>query len=98
MSKVSDLHKKWSKDPEYQISYNELKPEFELARLLIKARADAGLTQVQLAERIQTTQSAVARYESGSASLSTKTLRKIARATGTRLRISFEEAVGEAQA
>ena len=29
MSKVSDLHKKWSKDPDYQISYNELQPEFE---------------------------------------------------------------------
>lgn len=95
MSKVSDLHKKWSKDPDYRSSYDELKPEFELARLLIKARADAGLTQVQLAERIQTTQSAVARFESGSVSLSTKTLKKIAQATGTRLMISFEEVAGE---
>ena len=90
MGKVSDLHKKWSKDPDYRSAYEELKPEFEVARLLIKARTQAGLTQEQLAKRIQTTQSAVARFESGRIHPSTNTLRKIAQATGTRLKISFE--------
>lgn len=90
MGKVSELHKKWSKDPDYRFTYEELKPEFEVARLLIEARAQAGLTQAQLAKRIQTTQSAVARFESGRIHPSTNTLRKIAQATGTRLKISFE--------
>ena len=92
MGKVSELHKKWSKDPKYRSAYDKLKPEFEIARILIEARTQAGLTQAQLAERIQTTQSAVARFESGRIHPSTKTLRKIAQATGTRLKISFETA------
>ena len=90
MGKVSDLHRKWSNDPNYRTAYDELELEFELARLLIKARVEAGLTQAQLAERLQTTQSAVARFEGGHVHPSTKTLRKIAQATGTRLKISFE--------
>lgn len=92
MGKVSDLHEKWSEDPKYGAAYDELESEFELARLLIRTRAGAGLTQAELAEKIQTTQSAVARFESGRVNLSTKTLKKIADATGTKLRISFEAA------
>lgn len=88
--KVSELHEKWSKDPDYRSAYEELKPEFEIACLLIEARTQAGLTQAQLAERLQTTQSTVARFESGRANPSTSTLKKIAQATGTRLKISFE--------
>ena len=90
MSKASDLHKKWSRDPDYRAAYEELGPEFELARSLIEARIGAGLTQTQLAKRMKTTQSVVARFESGRVHPSTKTLERIARATGTRLKISFE--------
>ena len=61
MRKVSDLHKKWSQDPEYRAAYQELGPEFDLARVLIEARIGARLTQAQLAERMQTTQSVIAR-------------------------------------
>ena len=35
MSKVNDLHKKWSHDPEYRAAYEELGPEFNLARVLL---------------------------------------------------------------
>ena len=90
MSKVRDLHKEWSRDRGYREAYEELGPEFELARSLIEARTRAGLTQAQLARRMQTTQSVIARMESGRVRPSTKTLEKVARATGTRLRISFE--------
>ena len=90
MSKVSDLHKKWGRDPEYQAAYDALQAEFELARSLIEARMGAGLTQAQLAKRMETTQSVVARLESGRVHPSTRTLEKIAQSTGTKLRISFE--------
>ena len=90
MGKISDLHKKWSVDPDYRAAYDELEAKLGLARLLIKARAEAGLTQAQLAERLQMTQSAVTRFEGGSVRPSAKTLGKIERATGTRIRISFE--------
>ena len=92
MSKIQDLHKRWSRDADYRAAYNELGSEFELARSLIEARTGAGLTQAQLAERMRTTQSVVARIESGRVHLSTRTLEKFARGTGTRLRISFEPA------
>ena len=93
MSKVSDLHEKWSQDPDYRKAYDDLGPEFELTRSLIQARIAAGLTQAQLAERMETTQSVIARLESGRAHPSTRTLEKIAASTGTRLRISFESRV-----
>ena len=90
MTKVTDLHEKWMKDPEYRAAYDALEGEFALASALIEARARAGLTQEELAQRMETTQSVVARLEGGRTRPSTRTLEKIARATGTRLKISFE--------
>ena len=92
MNKVSELHREWSKDPEYREAYDRLEPEFALSRMLIEARTRAALTQAELAERMETTQSVVARLESGRIHPSTRTLERIARATGTRLRISFDPA------
>ena len=63
-----------------------------MALSLIEARTEAGLTQAQLAERMKTTQSVVARLESGRVHLSTRTLEKFAQAAGMRLKISFEPA------
>ncbi len=90
MSRVKDLHREWSRDSAYRKAYEELEPEFELARAIIEARVGAGLTQEQLAHRMETTQSVVARLEGGRARPSTRTLEKLAAATGTRLRIRFE--------
>jgi ribosome-binding protein aMBF1 (putative translation factor) len=90
MTKVSDLHRKWMKTKEYRKAYQELAPEFELARAVIQARTRAGLSQQQLARRMDTTQSVIARLESGRTKPSTQTLQRLAAATGTRLRISFE--------
>jgi transcriptional regulator with XRE-family HTH domain len=90
MSKVKDLHRKWLKEPKYRKAHDALKREFELARAVIEARVHAGLTQEQLAKRMETTQSVIARLESGRTRPSTQTLERLAAATGTRLKISFE--------
>lgn len=90
MTKVADLHKAWSEDPEYRAGYDRLGPEFALAHSLIEVRTRAHLTQAELAKRMATPQSVVARLESGRVSPSTRTLEKVARATGTRLRIHFD--------
>jgi len=92
MSKVKDLHRKWMKNKEYRKTHEELAPEFALARAVIEARVTAGLTQEQLAKRMETTQSVIARLESGRTRPSTQTLERLAAATGTRLRIRFEPA------
>ena len=59
-------------------------------RALVEARTQAGMTQTELAARMKTTQSALARLESGRVPPSTRTLEKVARATGTRLRTQFD--------
>lgn len=90
MTRVRDLHGKWVKDKDYRRAYEELRPEFDIARAVIEARVRAGLTQEQLARRMKTTQSVIARLESGRVRPSTQTLERLAAATGTRLKISFE--------
>ena len=92
MTKVAAVHEESSRDPEYREAYDQLGPEFDLARCLIEARTQAGLTQAELAERMRTKQSVVARLESGRSRPSARTLEKIAQATGTKLRISFDPA------
>jgi transcriptional regulator with XRE-family HTH domain len=67
--------------------YERLDEEFALLDEFLKARAEAGISQSEVAERMGTTQSAVARLESGRGkhSPSLATLRKYARAVGCRL-------------
>src|ERR1700722_13282519 len=80
----------WKKDPRYVAAYEALEEEFALASALIKARGDADMTQEQVAEAMGTTQAVIARLESGKVLPSTRTLERFAKATHTRLRISFE--------
>jgi len=90
MTKANDLHKRWNKDRKYRAQYEALEEEFELARTLIEARTRAGLSQTQLAHRMKTSQSYIARIESGQVRPSTDALERFAQATGSRLRIIFE--------
>lgn len=85
-----ELHEEWRKNPEYVKAYDALEEEFALAEAFIQARAQADLTQEQVAERMGTTQAVIARLESGRVKPSTRTLERFAKATGTRLRIAFE--------
>ncbi len=78
------LKSKMLAGPEVREAYEAMSPEFELARELIGARARAGLTQQELAERMGTTQSAIARLEGGGRLPSMKTLLRYAQATGAR--------------
>ena len=90
MTRLKTLHEKWSKDLIYRQAYDALEDEFALAAAIAQARANAGLTQEEVALRMQTTQSNIARLEAGRTTPSTRTLEKFAQAVGARLRISFE--------
>lgn len=94
---VEEAAKEWFKDPEFVAEYNALEEEFSLADAFIKARAAAHMTQEQVAEAMGTTQEQVARLEGGRTMPSTRTLKRYAEATGTRLRISFERAESDAR-
>ncbi len=98
MTKIRDLHKKWMKDPAYRKEYDALEEEFALMAAVAKARMRAGLSQAELARRMKTTQSTIARLESGRGLPSTRTLGRFAKATGHRLKISFEPLKGKKKA
>jgi len=90
MTKVKALHRRWSRKQSYKAEYDALEVEFQLARTLIAARTRAGLSQTELARRMRTSQSYVARIEGGQVRPSTDALERFAQATGSRLRITFE--------
>lgn len=87
---VDDVFASWRKETGYLTEYDALEEEFALAAALIKARSEADMTQEQVAKAMGTTQAVVARLESGRNMPSTRTLQRYAKATGTRLRISFQ--------
>jgi predicted transcriptional regulator len=74
-------------DPEVKREYDALAPEFEFSAELLRARLRAGLSQVELAERMGTSQSAIARLESGQTLPSTKTLLRFAEATRSKIEL-----------
>jgi ribosome-binding protein aMBF1 (putative translation factor) len=90
MERVLDKLPKLMKDQEFARAYEGAKEEFILAREIIKARVTAGLSQQELAKKMETTQSVVARLESGQHLPSMSTLKKLAKATGTKLSIHLE--------
>lgn len=84
MKKLATLKKKMLADPAVRKAYDKLAPEYEIAHELIKARARAGLTQSSVAKRMGTTQSVIARMESGSTLPSMSSLVRYAKVTGSR--------------
>ena len=85
LDKLPDL----MKDPAFASAWQEAEEEFSIAREVIRARIAAGLSQQELAERLDTTQSVVARLESGTHAPSVSTLKRVAEATHSKLRIEF---------
>jgi ribosome-binding protein aMBF1 (putative translation factor) len=88
MTKIKDLHKAWSTDPAYVKEYDALEEEFTVMAAIAKARRRSGLSQAELARRMNTTQS-------GRAQPSTRTLVRFAKATGHTLKISFQPVKGK---
>jgi DNA-binding XRE family transcriptional regulator len=86
------LKDEWMKDAEFRAEYERLKPEFALALALIKAREKAGMTQAQVARRMGTTQSVVARIEGGQNPPNLKTLQRYAEAVGRRIQVKLVDA------
>ena len=83
---------------EVKSQYEEQGDEYALLDEFLKARSDQGLTQAQVAERIGTTQSAVARMESGRGkhSPSLATLSRYAKALGCKLEVKLVRKRGSA--
>lgn len=77
------------KDKNIAEEYKRLEPRYMLISQLIEKRLKRGITQAQLAKKVGTKQSAIARLESGNINPSFAFLQKISEALGTRLSIQL---------
>ncbi len=91
MTRIYELKKRWMRDPRFRKEYEKADEEFAVIEALIRARTKARLSQAELAKRIGTTQSAIARLEGGGVSPSLSTLRRYAEATGTKLHLELRQ-------
>ncbi|PEH49616.1 helix-turn-helix domain-containing protein [Enterococcus faecium] len=86
--KIDDLIKDMQKDPEFAKAFQAENEKLQTAVALYKAREEAGLTQVELAEKAKTTQATIARIERGD-NVSFDKLSAIAHAMGKELKVEF---------
>jgi predicted transcriptional regulator len=90
MKTLKDIKRELLADPAAQAAYESQTAEFDMARELIAARSRAGLTQSDVAQRMGTTQSAIARLEGGRSIPSMRTVRRYAQAVGGRAVVRIE--------
>ena len=84
---LKDWHRESMRDPEFRKAYDVLKPQYDLVRAILDARIKRGVTQKELARRAGTTQSAIARFESGAANPTLDFLSRVATAVGAKLEV-----------
>ena len=84
--RYEELRERWLADPEVREAYEDLEPAYQVIRL----RTIRGLTQKELADLVGTTQSSIARLESGSQPPSWRFLRKVIEAMGGHLMLKVE--------
>lgn len=77
---IKDLRKKLLNNPEFRKEYFKINIPFEMSKRIMSARIKRGITQAQLAKKINTGQSSIARIEKGNAIPTLGLLQKIAEA------------------
>ena len=86
MISADELKKELMRDPKFKKEYLESEDiAFEIGRMIMKARIKKGLSQSDLALKVGTKQSGIARLENGKSSPSLSSLEKIAKALNTKL-------------
>ncbi len=87
MSKWEDLEKELLANPKVKKEYDRLAPRYAVIAELISARINQGMTQREVAKKVGTKQSAIARLESGNVNPSLEFLQKIAQGMGYKLTV-----------
>ena len=90
MKNWKELKKELLENPELKRLYEESRPEFEIARAIIRARVEQKLTQKELAKKMHTTQSVISRVEQARTSPSISFLKRLATALNTTLQVQFK--------
>lgn len=84
-----DFEKKLFKQPGFKETVEETRLEYEIAYALIKARVEKGLTQAQIAKKMNTKQSVISRLESARTLPSLSFLKRLAHVLGATLEVQF---------
>lgn len=92
MKTLKTLKRDMLADAATRAEYDAITDEFAIARELIAARTRAGLSQSEVAQRMGTTQSVVARLESGKRPPSMRTVERFAQAVGGHVVLRIETA------
>ena len=89
MENWNNLKKELLKNKEVAREYKKLGPRYQLVSQLIRVRLKKGMSQKELAKKVGTKQSAIARLESGKENISIDSLEKISHAMGAKIKISI---------
>ncbi|MGH2584194.1 MAG: helix-turn-helix domain-containing protein [Dehalococcoidia bacterium] len=94
-------HKKWrelraerEKSPEYRAAYERARQAYEIGRKVRELREARGISQAELAQRMDSTQSVIARLEAGGAEPRFGTLQRVARALDSELVVDLRPREG----
>ncbi len=85
-----DFEKELFKRPGFKEAVEETRLEYEIARALIKARIERGLTQVEIAKRMNTKQSVISRVENARTMPSLAFLKRLAEVLDASLQVQFK--------
>lgn len=90
MTKLNKLKEQWLKDPAVKAAYDAHASEFEIAKVLMAARLRMGYSQKTVAKNMGTTQSVIARMESGEQCPSYRSIMRYAEALGAHVSIKID--------
>lgn len=85
-----EFEKELFKRPGFAEAQEETRLEYEVARALIKARIERGLTQAEIAKRMNTKQSVISRVENAKTVPSLSFLKRLAQVLGASLHVQFK--------
>lgn len=85
-----DFEKELFKRPGFKKAQEETRLEYEIARALIKARIERGLTQAEIAKRMNTKQSVISRVENAKTMPSLAFLKRLATVLDASLQVQFK--------
>ncbi len=85
-----DFGKELLARPGFKEALEETSLEYEIARALIKARLEKGLTQAEIAKRMHTKQSVISRVENARTTPSLAFLKRLAGVLNASLHVQFE--------
>lgn len=87
----SDMKKQMFARPGFKEAYDSLAPKYALISAMLDARNKKGMTQAEIARRAGTTQSVIARFESGRTNPTLEFASRLSRALGAKLEIRLSK-------